>query len=229
MFRASCVFWLLTGTLLAAGGPPEDEPKDEPKKLSGWGAVVNPSRECTVRADEGALVMRLPAGVHDLWAGRKDESKRFNAPRVLREVEGDFVARVKVTTDGPPRLDVFYQGAGLVIWDSEAQYVRLERNFCINNKGEAFSFTCPLYDRDGKRLSKVTAAVRFFRGRSTWLRLERTGQRVAASFSHDGEAWTEPHVVVTALPRSVRVGVHAINNSDAAFVARFEDFRVLRD
>lgn len=197
-------------------------------EIAGWGTVVDPGGDCAVRQEGGSLVVRVPAGVHDMWYGREDKTKAFSAPRVVREIEGDFVVQVKVTGDFKPALNRYYHGAGLLVFDSERQYVRWERNAVINTKGTVFRFTAPIYDRNDRRIGsgKPSTTVDPFQGRSTWLRLERRGDNLTGSYSHDGATWTTAEVLATELPRRVRVGVHAVNDSAVEFVARFDDLRV---
>src|SRR5262245_56616033 len=74
----------------------------KPREIKGWGEATDPDGECKIEEKKGKLTIKVPGSLHDLFPGQKDEKKRFNAPRVLREVEGDFVAYVKVTADWKP-------------------------------------------------------------------------------------------------------------------------------
>lgn len=79
------VLILDTCTMLAAPAP-------EPFK-SGWGKPIDPNRDCKFVIKGSTLTIELPGGDHDLAPKRE----RFNAPRLLREVEGDFVMQVRVS------------------------------------------------------------------------------------------------------------------------------------
>ena len=60
--------------------------------IKGWGRVVEPDRDCEVALQDGALRVKIPGKPHDFAA----EVPSFNAPRVVREVQGDFIAEVVV-------------------------------------------------------------------------------------------------------------------------------------
>jgi len=51
-------------------------------------------------------------------------------------------------------------------------------------------------------------------------------QGITTSISHDGKEWTKTGELETEFPKKIRVGVHAINSSDAEFLVEFEDFQV---
>ena len=51
----------------------------EPPTIEGWGTIIDPSGDCTIRAADGKVTIESPAGLHDLWKGQKDETKRFSA------------------------------------------------------------------------------------------------------------------------------------------------------
>jgi regulation of enolase protein 1 (concanavalin A-like superfamily) len=75
---------------------------------------------------------------------------------------------------------------------------------------------------------KITREV-LFKGRSTWLRLERTGQEFTTSINHDGKEWVEMGVLTSTFPNRVQVGIAAVNVSNHALVADYEDFKVLKE
>lgn len=208
-------------------------PEKQLAQIKGWGSFMDPDGDCRARDENGKLVIRVPASQHDLNFADVDPAKRYNAPRVLQEVEGNFVAQVKVTgnwTLGPNLANGRnFSTAGLLVWDSETQYLRHDRNVYIppSQPGKLFNYYPPLYDLNGKRVTKWRATQsELFEGASTWLRIERNGQEITASISHDGQRWTEMERITTEFPRSVRVGVLAINGSAREFIAEFEHFTI---
>ena len=71
----------------------------------------------------------VPAKPHILSA----EIGRLNAPRILREVRGDFDARVTVAgvfhPAGRSTVRAYaspYHGGGILLWQDQENYVRLE-------------------------------------------------------------------------------------------------------
>jgi regulation of enolase protein 1 (concanavalin A-like superfamily) len=207
--------------LLAAGTVPVVA-----EEIPGWGTILDPSGDCTIAHEDGKVTITVPDGLYDLWFGRPDPQKRFNAPRVWRQVEGDFVAQVKVTADWMPDGENEANGAGLLIWDSEKQFVRRERHVWMDG-AKPMCFVTPLYWRDDKRLDeRKSAAADYFKGRSTWLRVERKGRTLKTAISHDGTEWTATGDLATAFPKKVWVGVHVYNVNAGELVVDFEEFSI---
>jgi hypothetical protein len=222
---------ILIATLAAGlivGSTVAEEKKTQ--KIEGWGTVTDPDGDCTVKVAKGKLTVTVPATNHNLHPLRG-----MNAPRILREVDGDFTATVKVTGDFMPGKKATGLSAtagnyaGLLLWESDKNYVRLERNA----RWDADQLLCFApgfeYWKDGalKHGPPRTTTPDFFKGKSTWLRLERNADNVTAYFSHDGREWTEATMAAIDFPRKVQIGVAAINSSDAPFTVEFEDFQVI--
>jgi acetyl esterase/lipase len=216
-----------------AGGPSAGPAVTADKKtqtIEGWGTVTDPDGNCTVKAEKGKLTVTVPGALYDLHPGRG-----MNAPRVLREVEGDFTATVKVAGEFKPGEKVAPGAntagnyAGLLLWEGDKNYLRLERNARWAG-GQLVCFAPGFeYWKDGqiREGSPRTTTADFFAGKSTWLKLERAGNNVTASYSHDGKEWTEAKKVPVEFPRKVQIGVAAVNSSDAPFTVEFEEFRVV--
>lgn len=222
-----------TGTVrmgqIAIIDSPHPTRKHQPRAGSvGWGTLIDPDGDCSIEEQADKLTIRLSARQHSLWYGR---GGLFNAPRALQRVSGDFVAQVKVTADmdtGVRLPDMFFNSAGLVVWESEKQYLRLERNWFNNPNYGTISFITPLYDHEDTRINGwKTASPNFFSGPSTWLRIERSGARFTTYVSHDGAEWSCTGVMTTEFPDDVQVGVLALNRP-RAFTAEFEDFSIQR-
>ena len=196
------------------------------KKLAGWSTITDPGSDCQITS---VLKVTVPDTNHDL-----NPRRGMNALRLLKKAKGDFAVQVKVTGDftpgdtstGPGRA---FNGAGLLIWQDENNFLRLERNaYWVSNLLLCYP---PLIEhwRDGKYRgvnSGPTRADEFFKGRSTWLKLRRQGERVTASFSHDGDEWTVAKEFKVDFPDEVSVGIAALNTSNAAFSVEFEAFEI---
>lgn len=200
----------------------------QPPMISGWGQVVDPDGDCTVKEDRGKLTIAVPATLHDL----NPRNGRLNAPRVLQDVEGDFLATVRVTGDFVPGMATTaprsapFLGAGLIVWENEKNYVRLERNVWRAANGQLACYP-PLFEafKDGNAVvSSQGTSADFFQGNSTSFRLERKGNALTASCSHDGKEWVFAKEAEVELPKKVQVGVSAINTSDKPFSMEFDEF-----
>ena len=63
-----------------------------------WGDVVDPDGDCKIKFENGGLALEVPGTLHDLTT----EMDKVNAPRIVQEIHGDFVARVKVGGEFQP-------------------------------------------------------------------------------------------------------------------------------
>jgi hypothetical protein len=86
---------LLTALLLTCAALAAPAPKPSLKEL---GDPVDPDHDCKIRLDGGVVSIEMPGKDHDYDPYRK----RFNAPRILREIDGEFVLQVRIRIDCPP-------------------------------------------------------------------------------------------------------------------------------
>jgi regulation of enolase protein 1 (concanavalin A-like superfamily) len=196
-----------------------------------WGKVTDPDGDCRVKAEKGKLTITVPAKTHDL-----NPLNGTNAPRVLRQVQGDFTATVKVTGDFKPGNvstnpnGAPFNGAGLLLWQDANNFLRLERNNWWHPNLNKYICYPPLieYYKDGNYQSTnpEATAETFFKGNITFLRLERKGNKVTASYSHDGKQWTAVKEISVTLPQTLHVGVSAVNTANQPFTVVFEEFQV---
>jgi regulation of enolase protein 1 (concanavalin A-like superfamily) len=219
---------ILAVVLVGAAAAAQDQ---KPLSIEGWGEITFTAGDCSVNLEAGRLTIDVPGGTYDL----NPTLGGMKAPRVLKEVEGDFIVQVKVTGDfkpgeqsASPNTSSFNSG-GLLIWQDAKNYIRLERNAWRLAEG---GYACypPLFEywRDGEyqNTSPDSTTEEFFKGRSTWLKLERREGKVIGSYSHDGKSWTEVKQLDAALPRKVKVGVAVVNTSSKPLTVMFEEFSV---
>jgi regulation of enolase protein 1 (concanavalin A-like superfamily) len=196
-----------------------------PGSIVGWGDVVDPDGDCKFAVKGKALKIVVPGTIHDLTA----ETGDMSAPRVLRDVEGDFILQVKVggeVTHHGGRVSktyLAYHGAGLLIWIDDKTYIRLERAMVVQEDEDVHYINLGLR-KDGD----VEEQNRIFPDQSVFLRLERHGGRVVGAVSPDGVRWSLLHSFEVALPERLKVGVVAVNTSTEPLTADFEDFEVFR-
>ena len=192
--------------------------------------VTDPGIDCEFHLLPNKIRIAVPATNNDLSSVRG-----MSAPRLLRKVAGDFVVQVKVTADfnpgttstgpGPP-----YNGAGILIWENENNFFRLERSAARSN--ETLLCYPPLieYWRNGAYQgfnNAVTKVEDYFQGRSTWLKVARQGPKLAISISHDGKKWEDVKSVPVEFPEELFVGVAALNTSSTPFSVDFEELTIV--
>ncbi len=191
------------------------------KEIAGWGTAFDPDGDCEIKAQGKALVMTIPATLHDLNA----EIGTFNAPRVVRDVVGDFEITVKVVGDFKPGRasnragGLPFNGAGIIVCHGTDKFIRLERAATLNQGGidtfaifEAHEPGARTLDHNAN-LSPGTAYVR----------LERRGKSFLGFTSSDGKRWTKLEPINTAWPAALKVGLGGINSANAPFAVRFEE------
>ena len=192
-----------------------------------WGDAVDPDSDCKFELEprEHRVRIIVPGNTHILSA----EIGRVNAPRILRDIKGDFDVSVRVagtthpggkatTTVYPP-----YHGAGLLIWQDQENYVRLEIASDIQH-GKARPYVNFEHRKAG---ALATSSGIANSDGSNHLRLKRRGAEIFASFGPDGVRWTSFSPLNARLNDRLNVGVVAINSSTKPFTAEFEGFDVL--
>ncbi len=169
--------------------------------LSGWDT------------SEGFLKLRIPTG-KDLFGENR------TAPRLVRDVAGDF--EIETTVRFAPTSD--YQGAGLLIFRNDSNFLRLERAFGGLGGGE-----------DGIRFDRAedenydpiatplqiaaTAGI-------VELKFRREGKNVFAYWREPGKpGWTEVGRVANTYPETVTVGLIGVNTGEE-ITAVFERIRL---
>jgi regulation of enolase protein 1 (concanavalin A-like superfamily) len=175
--------------------------------VAGWGTFTDPDGDCRCNKVGDALILKVPAGSHDLKAST------LNAPRVLQDVRGDFRIDVKVIASQGDAVGS-YQAPGLLVWNNR-DYLRLER---VRNTSGALSVTLELHV-GGSMANQQIASLP---DKDTWLRLQRRGGYLLAFYRIEGELWTPLRPVEIAMPDKVSAGVAAVNVG-RPLEARFEE------
>ena len=217
---------LILVSLLATPLPADPE-LAQPAMLEGWGRVFDPDGDCAIVPDGGAVSMKVPGTAHDFAA----ELKRWNAPRILSEQSGDFVAEVRISgvfmpgdrSKIPGRRP--YHGAGLLLVKDRNTSISLHRG-CANLDGKLRHYANFELRKDGE-----LAVSRFeigFPDQDIFLRLERRGNRILNATSLDGVHWYSYNAIELELPQVLQLGIVGINSSDIPLSVRCQDYAVFR-
>jgi regulation of enolase protein 1 (concanavalin A-like superfamily) len=196
-----------------------------PGSIVGWGDIVDPNGDCKFTVGGKGLKIVVPGTIHDLTA----ETGDMSAPRVLRDVDGDFLLQVKVrgevTHHGARASKTYlaYHGAGLLVWIDDETYIRLERAMVVREDEDLHYINLELR-KDGD----VDGESRLLPDEPVFLRLERRGGRIVGSASPDGDRWSSLEPLKAALPKRLKVGVAAVNTSTEPLTAEFDEFEVFR-
>ncbi len=204
------------GTMLAMPAPDE------------WGTPIDPDGDCKFEFDRKSnrIKIDIPGTPHALSA----ELDLRNAPRVLRRVRGDFDASVSVggvfRPSGRETMREYapYHGAGLLLYQDERNYVRLEIAADIY-LGKPRSYANFEYRKGGGLAVSKGLAIK---DGSTHLLLERRGGEVRAAFGPDGSRWTWFAPLAVEFDDRLSVGVTAINSATKPLIAELDMFTLTR-
>jgi len=186
---------------------------------------VDPDGDSTLSANDkdGVFRLRVPA-FHDLYPNRA-----VNAPRVMLDVEGDFLAELRVEGSmiaAPglevPNIQMSYRCGCLIVWQDELNFMRFDRGGKTTSKGQQSSYMNFQLFEDGKQRAFIQPPCL---DDSATLHVERRGKDLVASWEQNGT-----HKVLTQRlvrwPANVKVGAGALNVSTQAFQIDFAGFKV---
>ena len=111
----------------AQGTPAVEQPKGV--DIPGWGTAFDPVKDAEIVGEKNRLRINVTGSRHQLAVAQQI----LNAPRVMREVEGDFVLTVKVVGDFKPGgkstnpKSVPFNGAGIIVFSDTDNFIRVER------------------------------------------------------------------------------------------------------
>jgi regulation of enolase protein 1 (concanavalin A-like superfamily) len=208
---------------LALAGDPDPEPN---AFQDGWDKPTDPDKDCTFKKEKGGLTITVPGKDHGLAI----ERGRMNAPRLLRDVEGDFVAEVRVSGTLNPSMTSTAAGrtpflaGGLVLMADEKTYIRLER--AAYRRDDVATYANWELRQDGNWLLQGNSSVCPLKEKAAYLRLERKGDRLLASVSEDGKEWSELSPLELKLPAKLKLGVTANSTCTDPFSAHFDRFKL---
>ena len=197
---------------------PDGEPTPDGAQLGDYGTVANPIRSGIFKTEGGTLSLDVaPNAPSDYFL-----PQRLTAPRVLREIEGDFT--LEATIAPTPRKD--YNSAELLIAAGADFYLRI--GLAVNNGGKLF-FTSDYAERGRPAGIVNLEAARDFT-KPIRIRLQRRGWLLTVAHQQDGGEWTEFYPLnLRAWPEKIQAGVAALNTSNEPFTAVFSDFKLTRD
>jgi regulation of enolase protein 1 (concanavalin A-like superfamily) len=214
----------LLALLLPAAAPVPKERSDD-RLARFFGKVVAADKDCEVELLPGdRLRVRLPGKAYSL-----DPSPvAAAAPRIVREVDGDFVFQVRVSQTVDPSAGPAVRGAtpqvaaGLLLRSGDDVSASIERNDQATRTG-AWQSGIRLSARSpSSGLGSSTGSP--FDAKPVGLRLSRTGSKVTGEYSTDGKTWRRLTETDLPLGPTVTVGLYATGTADAAFEAVFDEF-----
>ena len=193
---------------------------------------MDPDGDCQFRAEQGKLTISLPKSTHhDLTV----ERGKMNAPRLLRDVEGDFTAVVRVsgtfrptTTSSTDQRKPFV-GAGLVLMNGDQTYIRLERASMYSDDKRYWYANWELREDGEWKLAGDAETKPLDEDKPVYLRMQRKGDKIYGAVSYDGKEWSELEPLEVKLPAKLKIGVSGGGTSTEPFKPHFDHFRLTTD
>jgi regulation of enolase protein 1 (concanavalin A-like superfamily) len=198
-------------------------PEADGTPLGDWGMAINPDNDCKIEDKGSALEISIPNTHHDLNA----DNDKLNAPRVVREVSGDFSLTVRVTGKFNPGAKstnpkaVPYIGGGIVVWQDSNNYVFLGRA-AINRQNKVSEFAA-FEEREWGTRGAVNN--RGIDPGGVYLRLERRNNRLMGYTSKDGQNWARLDPMEPTYPATLKVGLYGINGCADPVTMRFDNYK----
>ena len=192
--------------------------------IKGIGTVFDPDGDCRFKEEQDAVTMIVPNTWHDLTY--TDDYSKLNAPRILQDAKGDFTLEGTVavfdlpTGKGSSGGDHSFVSAGLLIWQDERNFIRMERAAV----GDA-PFVWVERFQEGKSVSQQGHELT---NKDTFLRVTRKGDAFTFATSEDGKTWAQVQNEEAKLDETLKVGVLAINSTVDAFSVKIKDLKLSR-
>jgi regulation of enolase protein 1 (concanavalin A-like superfamily) len=193
-----------------------------------WDETVDPDHDCQVTSSNGVITMLVPGSAHDFAA----ELKRWNAPRVLSTVKGDFVLEAKISGKFDPGQEGTiegrrpYNGAGLLSVQNNGNHLSLQRGAVRLGKRVRHYANFELRQDPDADVSNFEFDIE---PTDVILRLARVGNKSLAMISQDGTNWRAFSPLTTSFPSTIAVGVEGINSSDTPFQCSFGNLALYHD
>jgi regulation of enolase protein 1 (concanavalin A-like superfamily) len=193
-----------------------DKPAQVVRTLS---AAVDPDGDCQFTA-EPEVTITVPGTNHDL--ARTSSYVKQNAPRVLDDIKGDFRLAVKVGTFPTPKPGTSSNnvsslvGAGLLVWQDDQNYIRLER-VAEGNSGSHVVLLEAVMDGN-----EVNSERRDIDDSDTYLRVSREGNAFTFESGAVGSNWSKLKTLDLKFPEQVKAGVAAVNTTTSAISTTIE-------
>jgi regulation of enolase protein 1 (concanavalin A-like superfamily) len=206
----------------AAGAPRLQ--KVDSNAIDAWGTEVDPDNDVKIKASGRSLSMEIPGTPHVL----APPMNTFNAPRVVTQVSGDFVAIVQVDGAFAPGRESTTntlssrQAGGLILWKGSDNHIVLQRRTVVGKEGKSAHQVIFDEHASNRRGESHLAAVP---EGSVFLRLERQKNLIRAASSSDGRQWKSlKPIEATWADGPLQVGVMAVNTSTEKHSVTFSNY-----
>ena len=200
-----------------------------PRTVAQWSCETNLAEGIKMTHLPGTTIIDLPGGVP---INNSPQYNLYNAPCALIRAEGDFVATVGVENTFDPggegivvptgkKLPFSFQSAGILIWQDEKNFVRLERSKGSDGKISMLNRVLVEVYKNGRE-----AAVHYIDvpEQPVVLVAVRKGGSLRLLFALPPKQMAVFHEMAIDFDKEVFVGVAAANLSKRPYQARLSSF-----
>jgi|GEM_PF-5790869 len=161
---------------------------------------IDPDGNCQLQQLQPAgLRILAPDQEHDLWPG-----SNLNAPRFLRPCSGNFIATARVRCQPTSHV----QGVGLLIWDDERNFARVNRS--LHHPGDPRSSHLVLFEGCSDGLYAVSGTVPC-KAVDLYLRIAYSNNAVTAAYSLNSRVWHDVGATMFFPSDDLSVGFVVLN------------------
>jgi regulation of enolase protein 1 (concanavalin A-like superfamily) len=192
-----------------------------------WGVLVDPDHDCYVWKTNDVIRLEVPGTAHDFAS----ELARWNAPRILTNVDGNFILEVRVSGNFRPGEESTidgrrpYHGAGLLLVQDRTNHLSLQRGAVL--MGNRVKHYANFELRHGPE-AEVLNYEWDIEDKDIMLRVARTGNRILAMTSQDGVNWRAFNPITVDFGSALSVGVEAVSSSQTPLSCTFKGLALYR-
>jgi regulation of enolase protein 1 (concanavalin A-like superfamily) len=202
MSRVLALLCIISASAIVAAPVPVPKPMPTGPWFDGWEKPVDKKKDCSFDRNGGKLTITVPGRWHKLEFLRDRPTYKLGAdsaaPMLLREVEGDFTVRVRVTgAVAPPP-----QGRG------------------------GADFKAGLLVLDGNK--RVQAILSPPLGKPMYILIKRRGDKMTAKYCWDGVTWPDDPewTVQVQASKKLKLAIVASSDGDGVFKAEFDQLKI---
>lgn len=221
MPRVALLLLLAPAAVIAAPVPQDAQTEERFLKLYGTRFDERKQARFTLAGDR--LSVALVGHVEEPQDPLKpppQPSTPFDSPRVLREVSGDFVARVGVKCPQPPTpgsLVHAFSGGGIFVILGDGHYFSAERYHCLRYDDGAKVIWDGSFESTVRKLKPATNVSCYSSHRASIdplpVRLTRRGDTFTAEATADGKKWETLQTVKVPAGDKLLVGLFTRHNT----------------
>jgi hypothetical protein len=216
-----------SATAVAAPVPKESPTEEQFRKL--YGTRFDEKKRGKFTSDTNRLAISL---------GDQPSETDFaptTAPRVMREIQGDFVARVAITcplpNEVPKQRPDAYIGGGFVVVFGKDHYLHFGRYYAVGLTEQPGRAWKTEFRVEIERLlppsESLISAYIHTTPKPGFLSLTRRGKKFTTEFSSDGQKWEVLRTIEESAGEKLQLGLFALHNTKATREIVFADYSVI--